>query len=84
MTGLLNVGFIDKFENILSVELLLHFGYGSKQYYVTRTDTSITLHMKTHIVEFSSEKLQEIDGEFKNEHLLKYVKSFVSDLVQMY
>ena len=84
MECLLDDGFINKFKNILSEELLLHFGYGSKQYNISYTDTSITLSMKTHVIEFSYEKLQQINLEYKNEFLVKFVKSFVSDLVLMY
>lgn len=84
MTCLIDDEFINKFKNMLSEELLLHFGYGSKQYYITCSDTSITLRMKTHIAEFSYETLQEIRLQYNNEFLPKFVKSFISDLVLMY
>ena len=67
MSDLLDDGFISKFNALLSEELLLNFGYGSKQYILTQSENNIVLSMKTHVVEFDSIELQRINKEFKNE-----------------
>ena len=57
MSDLLDDGFISKFNALLSEELLLNFGYGSKQYILTQSENNIVLSMKTHVVEFDSIEL---------------------------
>ena len=84
MSDLLDDGFISKFNALLSEELLLNFGYGSKQYILTQSENNIVLSMKTHVVEFDSIELQRINKEFKNEFLIKHVKNIVKDLISIY
>mgnify|MGYP003554132528 CR=1 FL=1 len=84
MSDLLDDGFISKFNALLSEELLLNFGYGSKQYILTQSENNIVLSMKTHVVEFDSIELQRINKEFKNEFLIKHIKNIVKDLISIY